>query len=234
MLEIAFLIPIKTTSLYNSSIYKLLKFFKDQVINNHIFNFYLGFDNGDKCLNEISLLQEFHSSNFTITIIEYKNNIQKGHLTKMWNILMKKSYNKNDYFYQLGDDIIFHDYNFIDTYIKTLKISNNIGVTGLLQGTKQSILTQSFVSKKHYQIFKYLFPNEILNWYCDNWISKVYSYKNLYFPISTSFIENNSISTGIRYIPNRDKDIYKNELIKGKEKLNEYLNYTYSSNTVTK
>ena len=42
--------------------------------------------------------------------------------------------------------------------------------------------TQSFVSRKHYEIFKFYFPPEIINWFCDDWITKVY-WEDLLFPL---------------------------------------------------
>jgi hypothetical protein len=45
------------------------------------------------------------------------------------------------------------------------------------------ILTQTFVSRKHMDIFGFYFPEEIKNWFCDDWITNVYISKNKYWPI---------------------------------------------------
>ena len=42
--------------------------------------------------------------------------------------------------------------------------------------------TQSFVSRKHYELFKFYYPPQIINWFCDDWITKVY-YEDLLFPL---------------------------------------------------
>ena len=242
MLSIAFLIPIKTEKIEESFILNLLNLLKQNFVNNYVYNFYLGFNYNDIILKNISILEKLNSSNFNIHIIEFNENIKSGHLTKMWNELFKISFENNDYFYQLGDDIIFKDYNFIDKYIEILNKSNNIGVTGYVCTTmenmlkqnntsenilNESILSQSFVSKKHMDIFGYFFPEKIINWYCDDWISKVYLSQNLYYPIFNNFITNNSHhlainTTGSRYSIVNDKDIYENELINGINILEKY------------
>ena len=41
-------------------------------------------------------------------------------------------------------------------------------------------MTQSFVSRKHMEIFSVYFPPEIVNWCCDDWINFVYYPKYIY------------------------------------------------------
>ena len=50
------------------------------------------------------------------------------------------------------------------------------------------IQTQSFVSRKHMEIFGFYFPPEIKNWYCDDWMTNVYSPK--YFYMIHCFVKN--------------------------------------------
>jgi len=229
MLSIAFLIPVKVETLldFNSKIYILINNLYKNINIKYKYNFYLGFDYNDKCLKNKSIFDKFKSNNFSINIVEFNNSIKSGHLTKMWNELFIYSYKTNDYFYQLGDDIIFNDYNFIDKYISVLNDMNDIGVTGL-RTTKgnTSIITQSFVSKKHYEIFGYYFPETIINFFCDDWISYVYKKHNLYKPLEKVLI--NSITS--RYNAIHSKDMYKIELKKGIKTLKEYLNYKFQCN----
>ena len=140
----------------------------------------------------------------------------------MWNVLFLKSYNdNNDYFYQLGDDIIFDDYNFLDKYIKTLKSNNDLGVTGYLQKSNDRILTQSFVSRKHFEIFKFYVPKKIINWYCDDWISNIYRSVGLFFPLEKKL--SNIVCSGKRYNIDRNRDTYEEELKKYSIVLKDYL-----------
>ena len=95
-----------------------------------------------------------------------------------------------DYFYQCGDDVQLLNPGWINHSIETLKSSNNMGVTGPIHKSfsaiyqKELLLTQSFVSRKHMEIFGYYFPNEIINWCVDDWISEVYQ-PNYCFPLKT-------------------------------------------------
>ena len=70
---------------------------------------------------------------------------------------------------------------------------NNLGVVGPFdygrflferdRKVKQKfLLTQSFVSRLHYEIFGFYFDPAIKNWFCDDWITYVYKELNrLYY-----------------------------------------------------
>ena len=60
-----------------------------------------------------------------------------------------------------------------------MKEQDNIGICGPINLPNKTILTQTFVSRKHYEIFKFYFPNEIKNWFCDDWINFVYENNTL-------------------------------------------------------
>ena len=101
--------------------------------------------------------------------------ISKGYLTQMWNYLFRMAYEDgNDYFYQCGDDIMFKDINWLPECIEQLKKQNDIGICGPINPPNNRILTQTLVSRKHWEIFKYYFPPRIKNWWCDDWINYIY------------------------------------------------------------
>ena len=189
MLQIAFLIPITSkgrnwTNLNESYLmnYTLSSFFQTKN-NEYKYKFYIGFDHDDPLysqINTIAILKEiFNKIDIELNIIVYKD-IRKGYLTKMWNILYEKAYNdNNDYFYQCGDDIHFQTQNWIKDSIEILQKNNDIGVSGPNNvQLNDTILTQAMVSKKHYQIFGYLFPPNIINWYCNFLIYINFYYSN--------------------------------------------------------
>jgi hypothetical protein len=97
-------------------------------------------------------------------------------VTKIWNILASKAYNEGcDYLYQCGDDITFQKRGWVKKSIEQLQQCQNIGMTGPKNTNgNTSILTQCFVHRTHYEIFGYFFPEEIRNWYCDDWINGIY------------------------------------------------------------
>ena len=201
---------IKESYLYNLT----LKTFLLTQDKEHEYIFYIGIDKNDVIFdneqnqNEIKRLSKvFNNVSFEFIVFE---NIKKGHVTKMWNILFQKAYDNNcDYFYQCGDDILFVSKNWINDCIKTLKNNNDIGLTGPINNNSR-ILTQAFVSKKHMQIFGWFFPEEIINWCCDDWYNWVYQPDN-FFPLKNHFCSNQGGEP--RYIINNNTDFLKNNEI---------------------
>jgi len=199
-MKIALLIPstsrgrdwssVKETYLFNFT----LKTFALTYNKEHEYRFYIGIDREDKVYDnqEVrSYLERFVGviKNTSIEFV-YMDGIQKGHLTVMWNRLFEKSYNDGyDYFFQCGDDISFETRGWVNACIETLRESNNIGMTGPLNNNCR-ILTQCFVSRKHMEIFGYFFPEEIINWCCDDWINEVYKSAGHFFPLRHYYCNN--------------------------------------------
>ena len=185
-MNIAFLIPSKG-ELWNcieeSFLYKYtLKSLKPEEDQNY--HFFIGFDNNDIFYKNKSNQDKFKKkfSKYNFKFIEFSSDIMPGHLTEMWNILFNDAlvYNKEyiDYFYQCGDDILFKTRGWIREGADFLKNNNDIGVVGP-KNNHPTLLTQVMFSRKHYTFFNYLFPKEIFNWGCDDWINNIYSPNNL-------------------------------------------------------
>lgn len=205
MHKVGILIPTTTYGKYWKTIeetylytYFFPSFLKTRCIN-VLYTIYLGIESNDSIYGNKKQLNKIIDSiknikNVSLEIV-YLDDVEKGYLTKMWNILCKKAYDdKCDYFYQCGDDINFLAKNWTTTCIERLKKQNNIGLTGPFDtnrserfgndaniGGKKFIQTQSFVSKKHFEIFGFFFPEEIKNWYCDDWITYVYYPKHFIY-----------------------------------------------------
>jgi len=149
--------------------------------------FYIGIDREDPIYDNENNKNEFNRfvsimKNVSIQFI-YMDNIPKGHLTVMWNVLFKKAYDENcDYFFQCGDDIEYKTKNWVKDCIEILQKNNNIGLTGPINNNAR-LLTQSFVSRNHMIMFNYYFPPEIINWFCDDWINEVYRCIGRFFPL---------------------------------------------------
>ena len=199
MYKIAILIPstsfqrdwknMKDTYLYNLTLVSFLLTYDRE----HTYKFFIGVDKYDEIYNDEKIKKNFERfiSVMKNTEIEFHtfDKIKKGHVTKMWNILFKKAYDENfDYFFQCGDDIKFVTKGWINSSIKKLKENNDIGITGPVNNNNR-ILTQSFVSRKHMEIFGFYFPEKILNWCCDDWINFVYKPKYFY-PLLDKFCLN--------------------------------------------
>ena len=178
----------------------------------HSYTFYIGVDHDDPLFTQQSIIKQFKRfigimKNVTITFLPF-NDIPKGHLTKMWNRLFKKAYEDScDYFFQCGDDITFQTKGWVNACIEVLEKNNNIGVTSPICRNNQLILTQSFVSRKHMDIFGIYFPEEIINWGCDDWINIVYKPKH-FFPLMSYFC--NNVGGRERYVVDNDHSFYDN------------------------
>jgi hypothetical protein len=162
------------------------------------YTIYLVVDDDDHILSNMVVRKQItkYISIMQNTSIEFisSSGIPKGWVTHMWNRAFKRAYDDGcDYFFQSGDDIRFMGNNWVSDSILMLEQHNGIGLTGpmdygriknnnsrSLPGGDRFIQTQSFVSRKHMEIFGFYFPEEIKNWFCDDWITKVYYPKNFY------------------------------------------------------
>ena len=191
--KIGFLIPCtskKRDSWKNMEDSYLMKITIDSFLktydDEHSYIFYIGYDSDDRIHSKpneqnkiITLLEEYN--NVRVEYISFVN-IEKGFLTKMWNVLFKRAYDdKCEYFYQCGDDISFRTSGWVNDSINTLKKNKNIGLTGPINNNS-TILTQAFVSRKHMEIFGWFFPESIRNWHCDDWYNVVYKPRH-FFPL---------------------------------------------------
>lgn len=199
-MKIGFLIPSTSHQRNWSSfdetylIKHTLKSFLITYDNEHSYTFYIGVDDGDKIYDNKKIQSDILRFVSVMKNIElefiYMRNVKKGHLTVMWNQLFDKAYNDGcDYFFQCGDDIEFTTKNWVNQCINTLSKNNNIGLTGPINNNAR-ILTQSFVSRKHKDIFSYYFPPEIINWFCDDWINEVYKALNSFYPLYEHYCTN--------------------------------------------
>ena len=191
-----------------------LKSFLTTYDKNYNYTIFLVVDDDDKVFSkkeEQTFLKRFIKimKNVDLKII-YSTNIEKGCVTHMWNRAFKIAYDNGfDYFYQCGDDVEFLDSNWVSECINSLQKNNNVGLTGPLDfgrylyeihnDTKQKfLLTQTFVSRKHMEFFGFYFPEEIKNWFCDDWITHVYLKKNMVYLINKRILNKGGDP---RYVP---------------------------------
>ena len=173
---------ITDSYLYNYTI----NTFCNTLTKGYTYVFYIGYDKDDRIYSSTiknkkvvnKLLNEKKVNNIQIKFIEL--DITPGHLTKMWNVLFKQAYDENcDYFFQCGDDIMFTTPGWVKECIIELKKNKDIGMAGPVNNNNR-ILTQAMFTRKHMEIFGFLFPEEIINWCCDDWYNYLYSPKNLF------------------------------------------------------
>jgi hypothetical protein len=184
-----------------------LKTFKETYSPQHNYYFYIGIDADDPIFSKVEnqiFFAQYVARELKNTHIAFQTmkNVQKGHLTVMWNQLFDTALDDgNEYFYQTGDDIIFKTTGWIDACLSIMDRTDDIGMTGPVNNNNR-ILTQSFVSRKHKEIFGFYFPPSIINWCCDDWINWVYQPAH-WFPLMRHYCQN--AGGDPRYIINNDK-----------------------------
>ena len=182
--SIAFMIPTTTKKRNHKTIEDtevVSIFLKNLKLSNHDrydYSLYLGYDTDDELFhkNKDKLNKIFQNIQPKLKLKQIVLPDSTSSVVEKWNYLFENAYKDNiDWFYQLGDDINIIDENWDKEFVNILKSRDGWGVTGPLDLNNASILTQSFVGRKHYDIFKKnYFDNRIKNWHCDNWITEVY------------------------------------------------------------
>lgn len=178
-MKVAVLIPSTSSGrgwrfITQSYLYYTLESLEKTLDPGHQYTIYLGYDRDDPFYTRNIVQTGFNSMGIPIVFVPL--DVERGHVTKMWNILAKMAYDDGaDYFYQCGDDILFDTPGWVEASIQALRERNNVGMTGPRnKGGNTRILTQSFVHRTHLDIFGHYFPEEIRNWFCDDWINDIY------------------------------------------------------------
>lgn len=203
-------VNIKDSYLFNMTLKSFLTTFDRE----HDYIFYVGIDKDDRIFSKTREQEEIIRFNNVFKNIEFvfmtMDEIPKGHVTQMWNLLFSDAYKRScDYYYQCGDDMQFTTKGWINDCINALKSNNDIGLAGPINNNNR-ILTQAFVSYKHMDIFGWFFPIEIKNWCCDDWYNMVYHPQYLY-PLYNHFAVN--LGGEPRYDINNNPNFTDNELV---------------------
>ena len=221
-------ISFKDTDLFNI----LFKSFFTTYNLNLEYKFYLGIDSDDKFYQDNTVQNDINKfinvmKNTSIEFLTIDSS-NKGNVCFIWNELFKKAYIDNyDYFVQIGSDIYFQDKDWVNACIDILKQNKDIGVVGMTdQGRKKynpndTLLTQSFVSIKHMEIFGFYYPHEFKNWFIDDWISEIYEKSNKKFIIPHRIY---NCGGPPRYNVYGNRSLCDKLLIKYKNNISEYIN----------
>lgn len=133
---------------------------------------YIGYNDDDRLFSNISLPDNYE--NISLKWIPFDENF-KGKPTHIWNVLANTCIQDGfDYMQVCGDDIRFDpDINWLRIFIDCLKMKNNIGYSSGFSNNP-AIPTQFLFHKKHYKMFGWIFPPQITDWQCDDFIYHLY------------------------------------------------------------
>ena len=132
---------------------------------------YIGYDDDDKLYSNVKLPTKF--SNMDLVWEPFHD--CKGDPCRIWTQLAIKAITDGHEYMQIGGDDIMYDKRceWLPKFIKTLKSKNNIGyVAGY--SNNDNIPTQFLIHKTHLEIFGWVYPPQIRNWFCDDWMYNVY------------------------------------------------------------
>jgi hypothetical protein len=146
------------------------------------YTFFIGYDDDDEFYikNESELRKVFKN----VYMLSECQHAPAYAWNKLADIAYKSTDVKYDYFFQVGDDIVLQTENWTTQFVTQLNLHNNIGVVGpcnlanynaRMNSNKPYVIENAFVSRKHLDIFGTFFHPSIKNWYCDDWITQVYS-----------------------------------------------------------
>ena len=221
--EIAFLVP-------STSNKRNWKNFRDTYLNqillpsitnlsiNYDITVYIGYDEDDRLYSNISLPESY--DHIKLKWIKFEDTY-KGKPTHIWNSLADQCIKEGfEYFQVCGDDIKFDkNINWLTIFLKELKKNNNIGYSSGFSNN-HSIPTQFLFHKKHYDIFNWIFPPQITDWQCDDFIYHLYGKKGNWLK------EYNHYNCGgePRYLPNNCIKLREMLVSRHKKQLKKYLN----------
>ena len=199
------------------------------ITTKYFITIYFGIDYDDYLIknNKQKIIKDFYNKFKNIKIKFYEYN-ESGNVCHIWNELYKESITDNEvnnaYFWIVGDDIDYSkilDYKWLDDSIKKLSQNNDIGISGCYNGNPNLPMTQFLISKKHYEIFNFIFPKSIKNWYCDNYLLELYGNKYCYYLNQYTLLNSGGKP---RYEIIDAKRVYKIEVKRNKPKLRNYIN----------
>ena len=185
MEKIAFLIPATTNKRpwktpQETDLWRVLC--KSLVRNNlkYKITVYVGFDGDDKVYGKRQCKALFSAQfpQFKLKWVAF-NRTYKGKVTHIWNDLGKQAIADGfEYLNVMGSDIdLPKQADWLDVFLKRLKQNENKGwVAGLSPPGNTRIPTQFFIHRKHIDTFGFIFPPELHNWYCDDWLAEIYWY----------------------------------------------------------
>jgi hypothetical protein len=140
---------------------------------------FVGYDDDDKVWSHVNERMKCNAvfTKFNIEWIPFGKEV-KGKPTWIWNELAYEAVRRDyEYIKVLGDDIrLPRDTAWLSCFVKKLKKNKNIGFVAGWSNNNQ-IPTQFLIHKTHLDIFGFVYPPEIDNWGCDNWMADIYPKK---------------------------------------------------------
>ncbi|KAG6547182.1 hypothetical protein Mapa_011434 [Marchantia paleacea] len=200
----------------------------------YVYSIYFGFDLDDPIYDNSTNLDYIRdrfddlSKGYPFSLKFFRYNGTRGKPVWAWNRLARAAYRDDvEYLYQVNDDVKFVSKNWTMKFVHALKANKvfpGLGVTGPcdLGNPARLLLTQSFVSRVHLDVFRHFYPPLFRNWFSDDWITQVYHPDHL-FKFSTVYV-NNTLVQSTRYdIDYAGEKVLKTLVSDGRASIEEFL-----------
>jgi hypothetical protein len=204
---------------------------------------YIGFDEGDRFFDDLRSRTLIKSrmlamiashaaktqSRIDIDVLFVRFPYSRGWVSYLWNGLFVQAMQDGaEYFYQVNDDLRLSSAGWLSFFVSVLQQNNDIGVAGPWDvAINGSILTQAFVSRKHYDIFGRLYPLDIKDWFSDNWLNDVYEPSQRFS--TPALTAQNVNEKGTRYSICSKQPRYHEILQRGRTRLGDWLAHSHST-----
>jgi hypothetical protein len=147
-----------------------------------------------------------------------------GNVVAVWNGLMKVAMKHGfQWFKILGDDIrLPNDPSWLRVFQKAIVKQNYIGWAAGYSNN-DNIATQFLIHRTHWEIYEFVFPPLIKNWYCDDWMNEIYPEKYKTWRKDYPLLNVGGLP---RYNPKNDRKLCDMLLRRHNRDLPEFLNLT--------
>ena len=145
----------------------------------------------------------------------------QGNPCGIWNELAKMGITDGfDYVFVCGDDIqLSQNKQWLNIFVKALKRNKNVGyVAGW--SNNDAIPTQFLLHKTHLNIFGWIFPPAIKNYFCDDFLYELYGKNGIWL----KNFHHLNLGGEPRYVPNEDRNLCTILVRKHRKILYQYLN----------
>lgn len=143
------------------------------------YELYLGYDDTDQYyLDHIEeIIAVIRETIPDLKIFTYRLPTPPSNPCFVWNELYKIAYEAGcNFFYECGDDIKFVTPDWPVKFLEAFNYDDQ--APGFVAGQDLVYLdvrTMIMITRKHYEIFGFLFAPEFKNFYCDIWLDRIYT-----------------------------------------------------------
>lgn len=223
----AFLVPTTSrgrqwNTIEDSYLSSILFRSMDQIDMGVSISVFVGYDSDDEIFSKTEEQLKLNAIYMKFNIIWCPMKPANGNVVGIWNELGRIAKEEGFMWHMvLGDDIrLPRDGGWLRLFQKSIAKNNYIGWAAGWSNNDQ-IATQFLIHDTHRQIYDFIYPPQLKNWYCDNWMFDIYPKKYRCWRRDYPLL---NVGGEPRYIPMDDAKLCQMLLKRHKKDLPEFLN----------